>query len=70
MTTLHPSTPMTLRRVLAFSLPSAVLLAAAIPAALALRHVRTAFDRSFSLSLDGLGADADAWMHELEERDR
>lgn len=64
----HTPEPMTLRRVLAYSLPSALLLAAAVPAALALRHLRTALDRSFTLSLDGLSSDADDWLRELEAR--
>ena len=60
--------PMTLRRILAYSIPSAALLLAAIPTALVVRRLQAAFDRSFSLSLDGLGADAEAWTQELEER--
>lgn len=60
---------MTIRRLLAYSAPTVVLLAAALPAAFALRQLRLAFDRSFSLSLHGLDADADAWMRELEQRE-
>lgn len=62
------SEPMTLRRLLTYSAPTAALLVAAVPVALAMRHLRAAFDRSFTLSLHGLDADADAWMRELEER--